>query len=206
MNINMKYNERTWKYQTLWKNFQCWKNNTSVKNKLLFSSLMAIFTGISAQIRIYLPWTPVPITLQTYTVMIAPLLLGAIWGGISQILYIIGGIAGIPWFAGWKGGIMCLVGPTGGYLIGFIATSFFIGYLIERFQRLKNRFFFLILLIIANVFLIYLPGLTWLWLWYNFSVQQITLMELLAKGMFPFIPGDITKILFVIATKEIIRQ
>ncbi|MHA1687474.1 MAG: biotin transporter BioY [Candidatus Heimdallarchaeaceae archaeon] len=202
----MKYNERTWKYQTLWKNFQCWKNNTSVKNKLLFSSLIAIFTGISAQIRIYLPWTPVPITLQTYVVMIAPILLGTIFGGISQILYIMGGIAGIPWFAGWKGGIVCLVGPTGGYLIGFVATSFFIGYIRERCQWLKNKFFFLILLIIANVFLIYLPGLTWLWLWYNFSAQQITFIDLLAKGVLPFLPGDITKILLVITTKEIIKQ
>jgi len=76
---------------------------------------MACLTGILAQARIYLPWTPVPITGQTIAVILAGILLGKCWGSISMAIYGIMGIAGIPWLSGATSGW----GPTSGYLLGF---------------------------------------------------------------------------------------
>jgi len=154
---------------------------------------MASLTGVLAQIKLYIPWTPVPITGQTFTVLLSGIMLGK-WGGISQIIYVALGIAGIPWFSGLKGGYQAFIGPTGGYLIGFILASIFIGYLLERY-RLKNLVSIVSLMIFADFVLIYGPGLLQLWFWYHL-VKGINLgfYELLLLGAIPFILGDLIKI------------
>lgn len=80
----------------------------------LFSVLFAGFTGLCAQLRFYLPFTPVPVTGQVFAVLLAGLFLGRIYGPLSQIFYVTFGVAGIPWFA------VGPLGPTGGYIAGFI--------------------------------------------------------------------------------------
>ena len=88
-------------------------------------------TALGAYARIYLPFTPVPITLQTFFVLLSGAVLGKKLGGISQAGYVILGGIGLPLFAG-MGGIEYLFGPTGGYLIGFIVASWVIGKMLER--------------------------------------------------------------------------
>jgi len=88
---------------------------------------MACVTGLLAQIKISLPWTPVPITGQTFAVLLTGVLLGRWWGGISQVIYVVMGVVGIPWFAGLSGGYSALIGPSGGYIIGFILAALFLG-------------------------------------------------------------------------------
>ena len=149
----------------------------------------AFVTGVLAQIRIYLPWTPVPITGSTVGIVLTGMFLGerAIFG---VLLYVGLGILGVPWFAGLNGGIAAIVGPTGGYLLGFILASWFIG---KIYTNLKYHQRFGAILF-AHIALIYIPGILGLALWFkamNHSLPGI--FNLLMMGMIPFIPGDAIK-------------
>ncbi|GAI03420.1 unnamed protein product, partial [marine sediment metagenome] len=95
-----------------------WRYELSIPKKLTLALGLACLTGLVAQIRIMLPWSPVPVTGQTLAVLLAGVLLGRWWGGISLAIYAGLGIAGVPWFAGWGSGLGYLAGPTGGYIIG----------------------------------------------------------------------------------------
>ena len=77
-----------------------------------------------AQIRIPLPFTPVPITGQTFGVLLTGALLGSRYGTLVVIAYVVQGLTGLPVFAGLKGGIAVSFGPTGGYILGFIPAAF----------------------------------------------------------------------------------
>ena len=166
----------------------------AVWQKVLFALGMACLTGLVAQIRIPLPWTPVPITGQTFAVLLAGVLLGRWWGGISQVFYVGIGAAGVPWFAGWSGGIGILTGPTGGYLIGFILAALFLGFFTDTFINSRRFFPMLGLMLFANFVLIHGPGLLQLSLWMSAAGKAYgSLYALLMAGTIPFIPGDITK-------------
>jgi len=108
--------------------------------KIALAFGVACAIGILAQIKFYLPWTPIPVTMQTFGVLLAGILLGGTFGGISLAIYITLGVAGVPWFVGLAGGFSVLVGPTGGFLVGFMLAAMFIGYVAERF--VKTRHFF----------------------------------------------------------------
>lgn len=97
---------------------------------MIITALFAAIIGILAQITIPLPL--VPITGQTLAIGLAATILGAKFGTISVLLYILIGAAGIPVFAGMSAGISVIVGPTGGFLVGFIPTAYFIGWMLEK--------------------------------------------------------------------------
>ena len=97
-----------------------WRYELSIPKKLTLALGVAILTGLLAQLRFYLPWSPVPLTGQTFSVLLAGVMLGTWWGGISMAIYAGIGAAGVPWFQGLNGGLAYLVGPTGGYIVGFI--------------------------------------------------------------------------------------
>lgn len=80
-----------------------WRSDTTFANKVMIAFLVACFTGVMAQVIIPLPWTPVPVTGQTFAVLMAGILLGRYWGGISQAMYVGVGLLGVPWFAGMHG-------------------------------------------------------------------------------------------------------
>jgi len=149
---------------------------------LSFSFLTAIFAQASFWIG------PVPITGQTLAVLLAGLLLGSIRGALSQIVYLSVGLTGFPfWFAaGGPLGIARFIGPTGGYLIGFVFAAFLVGKLAEKGwdKKIKTA----ILAMLSGNIVIYIFGLFWL---SNF----IPLKGLLATGLFPFVLGDTLKIL-----------
>ncbi len=170
--------------------------DASTATKILMSLMMACFTGIMAQIIIPLPWTPVPITAQTFAVLCSGLILGKKYGCLSQILYIVLGIAFIPWFGGMTGGIEIFLGSTFGFFIGFVIASYFIGAITEKYAKARNFTKMAIVIAIANFGLIYIPGLIGLAVWYSLT-QGATLgvVDLLMMGLVPFIAGDIVKVL-----------
>ncbi|MBA7558290.1 hypothetical protein ES705_51088 [subsurface metagenome] len=141
-----------------------------------------------------LPWSPVPVTGQTLAVLLAGVLLGRWWGGISLAIYAGLGIAGVPWFAGWGSGLGYLAGPTGGYIIGFILAALFLGHFTDTYIRSRSFLSMLALMLFANFILIYIPGLFQLGLWLNLvKGEPVTFTTLLSMGALPFIAGDITK-------------
>jgi biotin transport system substrate-specific component len=166
----------------------------SIPKKLVLSLGMAALIGLAAQVRVPLPWTPVPITGQTFAVLLAGVLMGTWWGGVSLALYAGLGIAGVPWFTGWGGGLSYLAGPTGGYIIGFIFAALFLGYVTDRYVRARRFASMLALMLFANFVLIYVPGLLQLGLWMNFvKGTPATFSSLLMMGAIPFIAGDVIK-------------
>ncbi len=171
-----------------------WRYELSIPQKLGLALGVAILTGLLAQLRFYLPWSPVPLTGQTFGALLAGMMLGTWWGGISMALYMGLGAAGVPWFQGWSGGWAYLAGPTGGYIVGFILAALFLGYFTDKFVRSRSFIVMLGLMLFANFILIYGPGLVQLNLWLtNIKGTPVDFGQLLTMGAIPFIAGDITK-------------
>lgn len=189
MNVNIE------NYYTARKSIYERFNESNTITKIVFSFLMACITGLMAQIVIPLPWTPVPITAQTFAVLCSGLFLGKRYGCLSQILYVVLGIAFIPWFGGMTGGLNVVLGSTGGYLIGFIIASYFIGYITEKYANARNFTRMFAVIGVANFALIYIPGLIGLALWaYLTQGAVLGVVDLLLMGLVPFIFGDLIKI------------
>lgn len=169
--------------------------DASTATKILMSLIMACITGIMAQIIIPLPWTPVPITAQTFAVLCSGLFLGKKYGCLSQILYIVLGIAIVPWFGGMTGGLDIFLGSTCGFFIGFVISSYFIGLITEKYAHARSFTKMAIVIGIANFALIYIPGLAGLALWSLSQGTALSVVDLLMMGLVPFIAGDIVKIL-----------
>jgi biotin transport system substrate-specific component len=188
-------------FERLKLSFFNWRTVTTITNKILLAFAFAILTGVLAQAKIYLPWTPVPITGQTIIVLMAGVILGKNWGGISQAIYILLGISGIPWFASGMSGTAALIGPTGGYLIGFVVAALFVGYAVERYlSKNASRSFLRIvgILMFANFVIIYGLGLIGLGAWMHLiKGSSISFLNLIKLGVAPFIIGDLLKLFFV---------
>jgi biotin transport system substrate-specific component len=164
--------------------------------KLILASLFALATSYAAQLKIFLPWTPVPITFQTFVVLASGISLGCWYGGLSQILYVCCGAAGLPLFAGMEGGfVKIILGPRGGYLLGFILASFFVGRLVKKTDSFLKIF---TKLCIANFGIIYGFGCTQLAFWL-YAVKGVfpSLMTVLYMGALPFIFGGLVKIFMI---------
>jgi biotin transport system substrate-specific component len=170
--------------------FFYWSRSLTVGKKIVFAIGIACLTGLSAHFKVPLPWTPVPITLQTFFVLLAGVLLGRNWGGVSQMIYVGAGMLGFGWFAGGS-----IFGPTGGYLIGFVLSAFFLGYAIDKYLHSRKFLSILSFMFFACFFLIYIPGLIQLG-FYLYLVKGAFpgFAALLSMGFFPFIPGDLIKI------------
>jgi len=168
-----------------------WRYELSIPKKLTLALGIAVLTGLLAQVRFPLPWSPVPITGQTFAVLLAGVLLGRWWGGASLAIFAGLGFAGVPWFSGWASGL----GATGGYIIGFILAALFLGHFTDKYIRSRSFLSMLGLMLFANFILIYIPGLIWLGLWLNVvaGTSAASLAALLGMGFLPFIAGDITK-------------
>ncbi len=171
-----------------------WRYELSIPKKLTLALGLACLTGLVAQIRIILPWSPVPVTGQTFAVLLAGVLLGRWWGGISLAIYAGLGAVGVPWFTGWGSGLGYLAGPTGGYIIGFILAALFLGHFTDTYIRARSFLSMLALMLFANFVLIYVPGLFQLGLWLNLvKGEPVAFTTLFSMGLFPFIAGDVTK-------------
>ena len=139
-----------------------------------------LLTALGASVRVPLPGTPVPVTLQTFFVLAAGLMLGARDGAVSQFLYLALGAAGVPVFAG-VGGFAALLGPSGGYLLGFVAAPIIVAMAARRGQPLLG--------LILGELVILGSGATQLGL-----LTRLGPGATLAMGVAPFLAGDALKI------------
>ena len=145
----------------------------------------SVFIALCAQIAIPLPYSPVPITGQTLAVLLTGILLGSKRGSAAVVAYCAEGAAGLPVFAGGGFGIQHFIGPTGGYLAGFVLAAYICGYLAER--GWDRTFILTLLTLITGKAIIYACGLLWLVKWVGFN-------QVLIMGLYPFIPGMLIKI------------
>lgn len=171
-----------------------WRYQLEVYNKVILAISFACITGLLAQVRFYLPWSPVPLTGQTFAVLLSAILLGKWWGGISQGIYLGVGLAGVPWFAGMNSGFAYLAGPTGGYLIGFVLAAVFLGYCVDNYVRSRKYWTMFALMMLANFGIVFGLGLLQLYGWLSLSGASVDLWSLLFMGLVPFIIGDTIKI------------
>ena len=173
-----------------------WRYELSIPKKLTLALGIACLAGLLAQVRFVLPWSPIPITGQTFAVLLAGVLLGRWWGGVSMAVYGGLGVMGVPWFSGWASGL----GATGGYIIGFILAALFLGYFTDKYVRSRSFLSMLGLMLFGNFILIYVPGLLWLGLWLKVVAgTPVTFIALLGMGAIPFIAGDVTKVVLAAA-------
>lgn len=156
-------------------------------NRFLGMGLFVLLTALGAFIRLPLPFTPVPVTLQTLFVLLAGAFLGCGWGASAMGVYLLIGACGIPVFAGASCGLLYLLGPTGGYLLGFVVGAWIIGCVIgssaaPSWRRILSG-------IIVAVLAIYALGITQLMLWGRWTLAQAIYL-----GFLPFLPGELLKI------------
>lgn len=145
----------------------------------------ACFVGVAAQLAVPLPFTPVPVTMQTLFVVLAGVVLGARDGCYSILAYVAVGIAGAPVFAGFRGGLPALVGPTGGYIVSFPVAALVAGYLSERLGGGRLAVFFASLLGLA---VILAGGSTYLML-----LAGLPFLQAASLGALPFVAGELAK-------------
>lgn len=144
--------------------------------------------GLCAQVTV--PFFPVPITGQTFAVFLIGLTYGWKLGGATLLLYLAEGAVGFPVFSGGTGGLSALIRPGTGYLCGFVFAASACGWLAERgFDRSYIRIAFALL--VGNI-LLYTPGLLWLGFFLGWD------KPILAWGLYPFIFGDLAKMLLVV--------
>ncbi len=150
----------------------------------------SLVTAAAAQLEIRLPFTPVPITGQTFAVLLCGIVLGARRAFAAQMLYLVEGAAGMPFFSGGAAGALHLLGPSGGYLLSFPFAAALTGVLAEKAWDRKPVTMFLTML--AGSTLIFAVGLAQL-------SRFVPANQLLSAGLLPFIPGDIVKSLLATA-------
>jgi len=161
--------------------------NRSADNQLkmtAYAALLAALTAVGAYIAI--PIGPVPIVLQNLFVYLMGLLLGLRWGLAGIGAYLLAGTVGLPVFSGGRGGLGHLIGPTGGYLVGFVPAVAVVGFITEK---TSGKLAYGILALILATTSIYICGVFWL----SF-VTNMTFFKALMVGMVPFLPGDLVKI------------
>ncbi|MBN1829985.1 MAG: biotin transporter BioY [Deltaproteobacteria bacterium] len=159
--------------------------NRSIRD-MMYVSLFGAMTAVGAYIMIPLPM--VPITLQNFFMFLAATLLGGSLGAMSQAIYILLGIIGLPVFAGGKAGLGVLLGPTGGYLVGFVVAAFVIGTIVKI--RREPTALWIAGAIITGHIVLYCFGIGQL-----MAVAHLPLKKALVVGFLPFQIGDAVKII-----------
>ncbi|GHV90541.1 BioY family transporter [Spirochaetia bacterium] len=171
---------------------------TGITLVALFGALTAAGTFIS----IPLPFSPVPIVLQNLFALLAGLILGPVLGAAAVGLYLIAGTIGAPVFAGATGGIARLIGPTGGFLFGYILAAFTAGLIAGRPRPdVKTPLWRIIIAAAAGLLIVYVPGVIRL----KFALDA-GWGKALGAGFFPFIIGDAIKAVIAVIIAPRLRR
>jgi biotin transport system substrate-specific component len=145
------------------------------------------FTGLAAQVVIPLPFTPVPVTGQTFAVLLGAAALGWQRAFLGMGLYLAAGLAGVPWFSQWSGGTGTLSAPSFGYVVGFLVAAALVGRLAAGgLDRTPPR---VVLTMVAGNLVIYAFGLPWL-----MASVHVGVAKAIDLGVTPFLGGDAVKI------------
>jgi biotin transport system substrate-specific component len=161
---------------------------------LTMSALFVALTAICSWISIPVPGTSVPINLATFAVLLAGIMLGRKYGAAAMTVFLLLGAVGVPVFHGFTGGLGVITGPTGGFLIGYIAMAAIAG-----FHRDCSAPF--IPVVIIGEVVLYAIGVIWFIL-----MMHSTLKVALVSCVLPFIPGDIVKIVLVYLVKNALNR
>lgn len=145
------------------------------------------FVALAAQVSFNVPGTPVPITGQTFAVLLVGASLGALLGLASLGLYVFVGALGAPIYADGHHGWDVLTGPTGGYILGFVLAALVVGFLAE--ERWDRRFNSAVAAMLTGNVLVYAAGLPWLAM-----KADLGFKDTMAEGLAPFVPGDLLKL------------
>lgn len=160
-----------------------WPRAGFVENTLLIFGA-SLLTALAAQLAIPLPFTPVPVTGQTFAVLLCGAALGPRRGFAAQLLYLIEGASGMPVFAGGAAGAQVFAGPTAGYLVAFPLAAALTGWLAERaWDRRFLTMLGVMLLGSTVIFAVGAAGLT----------RFLPASQVFAAGVLPFLPGDVIK-------------
>ena len=166
-------------------------NQTS---NLVLCAMCAAITCILAPISV--PIGPVPISLCTFAVMLAGVLLGAKLGFLSQLIYVLLGAVGVPVFAGYSAGVSCIAGMTGGYIVAYPVLAFLTGLLYWKFgknQTGKLRILWMLLSMVIGTVVLYAIGTAWFCV-----VSGSGVAAAMGLCVIPFLPGDFLKMVVVI--------
>ena len=156
---------------------------TGLRRDLSLAGAGSILIALLAQLEI--PLQPVPITGQTFGVLLVGALLGSRLGAAAALTYLAWGAMGLPVFAGGSSGLARLAGPTGGYLAGFVVAAFLVGWLSER--GWDRHILTTAIAMLLGTSLIYLPGIAWLSRFVGWD-------RVLQLGLMPFLIGDLLKV------------
>jgi biotin transport system substrate-specific component len=171
------------------------KTSSISPRQLALTALMAAVLCVLA------PWSvnvgPIPLSLATLGVYLCVYLLGWKWGTVSVLVYLLLGAAGMPVFSSFSGGLGKLLGPTGGYLIGYLALAVLSGLAIDRSNHLPVHFLGMVIGTVA----LYTLGTAW------YCFQSGTALEVaLSKCVWIFIPGDLLKMAAALALGPLLRH
>lgn len=175
------------------------KEASSAQVSMRMTVYVALFTAliiIGGYISVPLPVGPVPIVLADFFVMVTGLFLGLKWGLTSVALYLSLGALGIPVFAGGASGLAVLLGPTGGFILGYLLMVAAVGIIANTEKQSPIRV--VIALVVGNI-LLYVVGVPWLKV-----VLKLGWAAALAAGLIPFIPGTIIKIIVASALARVL--
>lgn len=169
------------------------------KTKIMtMTSLMTAVLCVLGPITLPIPISPVPISLVTFVIYLSVYIMGMRYATISCLLYLLIGIIGLPVFSGFTGGVGRILGPTGGYMIGYVFMAIISGFFIERWMR--KRALHMVGMIFGTI-ICYLFGTMWL------SIQAgMSFYSALAAGVFPFLIGDSIKMIMAVSIGPVIKK
>jgi biotin transport system substrate-specific component len=172
-----------------------------VAQNVALVTLFTALTAIGAQVAVRLPFSPVPMTLQVFVVILSGLALGSRRGLMSQLAYLAAGAAGLPVFSQGSGSVLVFLGPTAGYLWAFPAAAWTAGWLRERLARWQDAG--ALLAGLAAVVVIHAGGYAWLLVWPGLDATPIQAWIL---GVAPFVAIDVAKAAGAMVVSGAIRR
>ena len=163
-------------------------NRRKAITSLVFAALFAAIIAASAFLII--PIGPVPIALRNMFTLLSGLILGPFLGAGAVALFIAAGAVGAPVFVGGGAGLAVILGPTGGYIFGYLLSAFVAGIIVgSPASGVKTPVWRIVLAVVVGLLVVYIPGLIWL----NIYLSLDGLWQTLAAGFFPFLVGDAIK-------------
>lgn len=170
--------------------------------RIVFTALFAALTAVCGFISIPVPGTPLPIVLQNMMVVLDGMLLGPLWGAAAVALFVLSGLIGLPVFSGGTAGIARIMGPTGGFIIGYIVSALAAGLIARRpVMGKKAPMVRLALSALCGFAVMYIPGVL-----HFMKVMDKTFSETMALCVLPYLPGDAIKLVLSVVIAIPLRK